>query len=202
MNTQNGNIPAIKTINEKVYRIDKDGRYMSRYQVNITQGLDEYISLVNKPTERLVNLYTDKIQLTDGKMNLSGFMYLFYTDHNESQLPKYTLYLVKDNEVVSSHIMDTTTGLYDITNNINSGHIYTHVWFELDNLDLTILENGTYQLFISEECGEYYEFTPLLDEYNMVCQKLTYQNREFCVEIDTNNFNRISLVISDEVISE
>jgi len=198
-NTQIGNIPSINHINGNTILINKNGKVLSRYEISVIEGLTDIYSLINKPTSRITYTALSKLELLESSINVEGAMYLYNTDHNETHLPSFRLYFVKDGLVKSEIEMTTTTGKYDLTPLISSGNDYTYAWYDKQTIDLSSLENGTYKIFVSISLDSYFEIIPLYDIYDRYNIESTTIDKKYTFEINENQYDRLTLTISDYV---
>ncbi|MEA5018642.1 MAG: glucosaminidase domain-containing protein [Erysipelotrichaceae bacterium] len=197
MNNLVGNIPVIKTINDKTFIINKNGRFVSRYELSIIDGLDEEYAQVRKPTNRLTNFNIDNFEINDSILSGIGFMYMFYTDHNDSQKPTYKLYFVKNGNIVQENELSTITGPYELTSIINSIHNYSKAWFSFDDIDLSELDEGTYDVYISISCGDYFDIIQMFDYFKSINETYTNSNRIYEVVVMIKNYDKVKLIITN-----
>lgn len=197
MNTLNGSIPSIKTISDTTYRIEKNGKYLSRYEISVINGLADEISQVSKPSESLTSMYIYNMSIVDSKLSTSGFMYMYGADHNAEQVPIYKLLIVSAGIVLNESTMTTSVGLYDITSYIRSDKDYSQSWYQGTDIDLSTLSNGTYDLYISESCGEYFDIIQMYDSYNAIASHSVANGKNYDITINTTNYYKLTLTISD-----
>ena len=184
---------------DKAISIDKVIRELSVYEINITSAEESVlnkITSVSKPTHRNTNYSVSDFSISDsGILKLQGFLYLYGVDHTAESAPLYTLYLLKDGKIVKSEVLNTTVGLYDVTDFIvDSSFSYSHAWFEKE-IDLSTLEAGKYGIYIGMEIGEYNDFFQMYDSYSQYAKSVQGSGVTYTV-IETANSCRMSLQIS------
>ncbi len=197
-NPQTGNIPTIKSLDEKTILTYKNGKNMSRYEFYIINGIQDLYHQVSKPTSRITYTSLSNFVVNDSVLSLKGAMYLYSLDHNEENLPIYKLYFIKDGVIRKEVEMNTVTGLYDITPIVNSGHDYTHSWYELNDIDLADLEVGEYKIFISQRSGDYFDIIRLYDLYNRYNIDSTFEGRHYTFSVNTRDYYSITLTIVND----
>ncbi|MDD2592367.1 MAG: glucosaminidase domain-containing protein [Erysipelotrichaceae bacterium] len=193
-----GNIPSIKSFGENSIVIYKNGKEKSRYELYVIKGLQDLHTSISKPTSRITYTSLSELSLNqDLILNIRGAMYLYRVDHSIDNSPTFKLYFVKDGQVVKDVVLNTTTGDYDITPMVNSGNDYSYAWYELNNIDVSSLEVGTYKIYISESLNDFFEIIRLYDIYNRFNFEIIKENLKYEFVINTNEYYYISLIISD-----
>lgn len=184
---------------DKAISIDKVIRELSVYEINVStldgSLIDQAVS-VRKPTHRNTNYSLFEMSISDdNKLYLNGYVYLYGVNHTADNPPVYKLFFVKDGKLVREETMTVNEGLYDIDSMlVNSEYSYKMSWFE-HTTDLSTLEKGTYELYISEDISDgtnsYHEFFQLYDSYQEHAKKVN--NFEVA---ETSGNGRISLIVS------
>ena len=198
-NPQIGNIPNITNTDDTTIMINKNGKMLSRYELSIINGLIETYRLINKPTSRITYTSLSNLEISDASINIEGALYLYSVDHSETQKPQYKLYFVKNGVIDLEVEMNTTTGQSDLTPMVNSGNDYTYAWYEKNEINLSLLDNGIYDIYVSIKLDTYFELIPLYDIYDRYNIESTTAEKRYTFEINENKYDRLTLTISDYV---
>ena len=196
INNLAGRIPEIHQLGANTITFRKNDKYLLRYEFSIQKDFYNFIKDTKKPTTRITNFFMDHFTIDSGKLDLLGFAFMYNTNHSVANAPVYSLVLIDaNNKIVLEEPLSTTTGQYDVTSNVASGHSYTHCWFEGEEIDLTGLQKGTYQIYIKMELGEYYDLIPYTS--NSVTHKVvgSVSGKTFEFVRDTDYYNRVTLVV-------
>ena len=196
LNNRAGGIPSIHEVNGNSIHFKKNEKYLLRYELSIQKGMLPLLKDIKTPTTRFTSFFMDDFTIKSGILELQGFSYMYNTNHSLAQKPTYHLVFVDVNgELAAEFELETITGLYDVTPNVNSGHSYTHCWFSGKNIDLSILEKGTYQIFIRIQNGDYYDLVPYSSNHVTYSVTGSIANKVIVLERDTEVYNKMTITI-------
>ena len=196
INNRAGGIPDIQKLGDNTIAFRKNDKYLLRYEFSIQKDFYDYIKDVKKPTTRITNFFMDHFTIENGELDLLGFAFMYNTDHTATKEPEYSLVVMDaTNKIVLEEVLKTTTGLYDITSDVNSGHSYTNCWFSGEGIDLSGLAKGTYQIYIKMELGEYYDLIPYSSNYVSYNVIGSVTGKTFEFNRDSDYYNRVTLVV-------
>jgi hypothetical protein len=173
---------AIKTIEGITYTQRFHNKLKMRYELSIEKGIEIENRSEYLPSQINSIAFINSITLIDGLLTMNGISFINKANMGDLDQVKHELILVDSSGVQNKYILESGRGNYDIS---YGGFDYSNAWFYADSLDISMLLDGTYQLYIATYTNQVNDVLRILDHNNTGTREFTYSNRVIKFEVNT-----------------
>lgn len=155
-----------RTIENKYYRSTFNNTRSMRYELLIETGIEvlDYTPLL--PTRFNSTAYFTNISFSANSdttaelMSLTGISFIQNASTGINDNVSHQLLLVDNAGNDYTYPLTTSTGSYDLSNNNID---YSYAWFRAENLDVSLIPNGEYSIYVITTTSTYKDIVELRD---------------------------------------
>jgi len=188
-------MPDINIQSNRMYKTVMDNWNFMEYQLIIQSDLPDLVVNAKLPTEYMsvVQLY-DYVLTEDNLLQLNGLGYInsvSMTDVDEKQVKLILINSLNNGEIYTFDMLSHNQGFDPSID----GFDYSYSWFKNDNIDLSLLPDGEYKIYIYLKSGTNSDFAEIRDF--SFKEDLSINNATRTVQFKLSNTRReYSLIIS------
>lgn len=184
----------VRTLGDLTYTQRFHNKQKMRYEISIEKGISSLVRSPIIPSQINSVAFLNTISITNDSLNINGLSFINSVNMGVSNSVNHKLILIDTNGLSQIYDLTSGTGSYDIS---HSGFDYSNAWFYGKDIDLSLLPNGKYTIYLFTSTNQFNDLISIQDHNSTGTREFTSQTKKYLLKVNSNLRNIYYLEVED-----